>query len=106
MDKERSQFQTELALHQGYSMLLAGELRVARLPISAALEIPSQGPIIRPFRQRYIPIPLGLSSSWGSFAQAPGTSQGPGYTPGTLDGVGPSTGPFAGSDDSDDGDTD
>ena len=33
MDREQSQFHTELALHQGYSMLLMGELRVAHLPI-------------------------------------------------------------------------
>ena len=39
IDRERSQFQTKLALHQGiqgYSMLLVGELRAARLPVSVA----------------------------------------------------------------------
>ena len=39
IDREWSQFQTKLALHQGiqgYSMLLMGELRAARLPVSVA----------------------------------------------------------------------
>ena len=106
MDKEQSQFQTELALHQGYSMLLVGELRVTHLPLSAAPKIPSRRPIIHPFGLRYILVPPGPPGSWGSFAQALGPSYGPGYTLDTLDGVGPFTSPFAGGDDSDDGDTD
>ena len=43
IDRERSQFQTKLALHQGiqgYSMLLVGELRMAHLPIPTAPKIP------------------------------------------------------------------
>lgn len=52
MDRERSQFQTELALHQGYSMLVVGELRAARLPILATIEILSLGPIIPHFEHR------------------------------------------------------
>ena len=105
MDREWSQFQIELALHQGYSMLLARELRVAYLPIETAPEILGQGPIIPPFEQRYMPVPPGPSDGQGSFAQALGPSYGPGYAPTTLDGTVPSTGPFAGGDDSDDGDT-
>ena len=41
MDRKRSQFQSELALHQGYSMLLEGELRTACLPDPIAPQIPS-----------------------------------------------------------------
>lgn len=41
MDREWSHFQTELALHQANSMLLARGLRVARLPVPTALQIPS-----------------------------------------------------------------
>lgn len=63
MDKEWSPFQTELALHQGYSMLLMGELRATHLPVPATLEIPSLGPIIPPFKHRYMPVPLGSSGS-------------------------------------------
>ena len=40
MDRDRSQFQTELALHQGYSMLLAGELRAACFTVPTTPEIP------------------------------------------------------------------
>ena len=40
MDRKHSQFQIELALHQGYSMLLARELRMAHLPIPTAPKIP------------------------------------------------------------------
>lgn len=49
MDKERSQLQTELALHRGYSMLLAEDLPAVHLPILAAIKILGRGPIIPPF---------------------------------------------------------
>nr|POF10703.1 hypothetical protein CFP56_46138 [Quercus suber] len=101
MDRKRSQFQIELALHQGYSILLTFELRVARLPVLAAPQIPSQGPIIPPFELMFMPVPLGPLGGWGSFAQAPGSSQGLGYTLGTSGSAGPSTNPFVGSDDND-----
>ena len=35
-EREWSQFQSELALHQGYSMLLAGELWAAHIPVPVA----------------------------------------------------------------------
>lgn len=106
MNREQSQFQIELALHQGYSMLLVGYLQATCLPIPAAPKIPSQGPIIPPFGQRYVPVLPGPPGNWGSFAQALEPSQGLGYTPGTSNGVGPFTSHFAGGDDRDDGDTD
>ena len=52
-----------------------------------------------------MPIPQGPLSGWGSFAQAPGPFQDPGYAPDTSDSAGPFTDPFAGDDDNDD-DTD
>ena len=68
IDRKLSQFWTELTLHQGYSMLLVGELQVACIPISDAPEIQGRRPIIPPFEQRYMLIPPGPPSSWGSFA--------------------------------------
>ena len=59
MDRERSQFQSELALHQGYSMLLAGELRTAHIPFPATPHILGQRPIIPQFELVYMPVPLG-----------------------------------------------
>ena len=53
-----------------------------------------------------MPVLPGPPGSWGSFTQAPGPSQDPGYTPGTSGGAGPSTSPFAGDDDDDNDDTD
>ena len=41
-----------------------------------------------------MPIPLGPPGGWGSFAQALGPSQDPGYASSTSGGAGPSTGPF------------
>ena len=74
MDREWSQFQTKLALHQGYSMLLAGELRAAHLPVPATPYILGRGPIIPPFEPLFMLVPPGPPSNWGSFAQAPGPS--------------------------------
>nr|POF02746.1 hypothetical protein CFP56_04979 [Quercus suber] len=61
----------------GYTMLLAGDLRVACIPIPTAPRIPGWGLIIPPFKPRYMPIPPGLLGSWGSFAQVLGPSQDP-----------------------------
>ena len=63
MDREQNQFQIELALHQGYSILLMGELRVARLPVSTAPEIPNRGSIIPPFEHKYMTVPPSLLGS-------------------------------------------
>ena len=79
---------------------------MACLLVLAAREIPGRGSIIPSFEQRYMLVPPSPQGGWCSFAQAPGPSQGPGYAPDTLDGAGPSIGPFAGSDDSDDSNTD
>ena len=87
-------------------MLLARELRVARNPVLAAPQILGQGPIIPPFEPRYMPVPPSPLCGWGSFAQAPGPSQDPGYALGTLGSVGPSLSPFVDDDDSDDDDDD
>ena len=86
-------------------MLLIGELQAAYLPVPAALEIPDRGPIIPPFKHKYVLVPLSLRGSWGSFTQALGPSQGPRYALGTSNGASPSTSPFARGDDSYDGDT-
>lgn len=53
-----------------------------------------------------MPVPPGPSSGWGFFAHAPRPSQDLGYALGTSSDAGPSTGFFAGGDDSDDADTD
>ena len=87
-------------------MLLAGGLQVACLLVLVAPEILGRGSIIPLFEQRYMLVPPSPPGGWCSFAQAPGPSQGPGYAPGTSDGAGPSIGPFAGSNDSDDSNTD
>ena len=50
MDRKRSKFQTKRIIHQGYSMLLIGELQAAPIPVLTALEIPGRGPIIPPFK--------------------------------------------------------
>nr|POF09304.1 hypothetical protein CFP56_28248 [Quercus suber] len=65
------------------------------------------GAIIPPHEFGYMPLPPSPPGGWGSFAQAQGPSQDPGYTPETSGGVGPSTSPFVGeNDDDDDDDTD
>ena len=57
--REQSQFQSELALHQGYSMILVGELQGARIPVLVAPQISNRGPIIPLFDPGYMPIPPG-----------------------------------------------
>ena len=78
---------------------------MAYLPIPTTLEIPSRGPIIPPFEPRYMPVPPSPPGGWGSFAQAPRPSQGPGYTHDSSDDAGPSNGPFVNDDGGDDTDT-
>ena len=87
-------------------MLLIGELRVARLLVPVAPKIPNRGPIIPMFELRCMPVPPGPLGCQGSFTQASGPSYGLVYSPNTLSGAGPSTGPFTGGNDSDDADTD
>ena len=79
-------------------MVLTGELQMAHIPILSPPQIPGWGPIIPSHKPGYMPLPPGPLGSWGSFTQAPGPSQDPGYTPGTSSG--------AGDDDDDDDDTD
>ena len=88
-------------------MILIGELQAAYLPVLAAPKIPGWGPIIPPFKHKYVLVPPSLRGGWGSFTQALGLgpSQGPWYALGTSNGASPSTSPFAGGNDSYDGDT-
>ena len=79
---------------------------MASLLVLAAPEIPGRGSIIPSFEQRYMLVPPSPLGGWCSFAQAPGPSQGLGYAPGISDSAGPSIGPFASSNDSDDSNTD
>ena len=97
--REQSQLQSEVALHYVYCMLLVGKLRVAHIPVPVAPQIPGRGPIIPSFKPDYMPVPSGPLGGWGSFSQALGPSQDPGYTSGTSGGTGPSIGPFVGDDD-------
>ena len=71
-ERERSQLQSELAMVYGYTMVLTGELRVARILVLPPPQIPSRGPIIPSHELGYMPIRSGPPVGWGSFAQAPG----------------------------------
>nr|POE58453.1 hypothetical protein CFP56_53859 [Quercus suber] len=89
-----------------YTMVLIGELQVARGHIPCPPHIPGQGPIIPPYKPRYMPIPLSPTGNWGSFALGLWPPQDLGYTPGTSDRAGPSTNPLASDGDDDGGDDD
>ena len=67
--RERSQLQSKLAMSHGYTMILMGELRVARIPILPSPHIPSWGPIITSYEFRYMPAPPSPLGDWDSFAQ-------------------------------------
>nr|POE80654.1 hypothetical protein CFP56_39291 [Quercus suber] len=88
----------------GYTMILMGELRAARIPISPSPHIPGRGPIVPLYELGYMPTSPSPPGGWDSSAQIQGLSQDPGYTPRTSGGTGPSTGPFANNDDDDDDD--
>ncbi|KAL0008419.1 hypothetical protein SO802_009921 [Lithocarpus litseifolius] len=103
-NRKRSQLQSELAKLHGYTMVLIGKLRVARIHVLPPPYIPGRGPIVPPYEPGYMPAPPGLLGDWGSFAQSQGPSQDPLYTLGTSGSAGPSTNSLAGDGDDDDDD--
>ena len=104
--KERYQFQADLAMLHGYTMVLIGELWAALIQVLTLPHIFGRDPIIPPYEPEYMPVPPGLPGGWGSFAQTSRPSQDPSYASDTLNRVGPSTSPFAGDGGDDDGDID
>ena len=88
----------------GYTMILAGELRAARIPIPPSPQIPSRGPIIPPYEPGNMPIPPGPPGGLSSFVQTSGPSSDPRYAPSTSGDAGPSISPFVVNDDDDDND--
>ena len=105
-ERERSQFQNELAMFHGYTMVLVGELRATRILVPPPPHIPSQGPIVPPYEPGYMLALLGSLGCWGSFPQTQGPSQDPRYSSGTSDSTGPSTYSLVGDGDDDDDDGD